>query len=401
MKLKPRKCTVRGVRKWYVDAIDPLTQKRARKFFPTETAAEAYQGDINKRPAPTRTAPVLDADATLDAFAANWLAYLMLGGRARRNTILRYRGLLANQICNFALSPTQTLGQVKVRTLHAGHITACIGGLRAAGYHRRTVRTVLRLLALLCDRAVHRGLLLTSPITNELRRVDLNDLVSLPKTHVVKAFTESDAAHFLGVAAEHSRFSDLYTCGFLTGCRLGELLGLQLSDDLVLDGHRVLHVQRTLYRGSVDHPVTGPPKGGKARHVDVSAALAPVLDRVKASRSRVALKHGWGRVPWTFVTPSKGTVIDQAHVNRDFQRILDLAGLSHLKLSPHAMRHTFACSHAARGCSPLWLQQQLGHSDVRLTLNVYASSFALHDAGAADALGARLLGNRLGNRTGA
>ena len=62
-------------------------------------------------------------------------------------------------------------------------------------------------------------------------------------------FTEPDAAHFLAVAAEHSRFSDLYTCGFLTGLRLGELLGLQLSDDLVLDGHRVLHVQRTLYRG--------------------------------------------------------------------------------------------------------------------------------------------------------
>ena len=66
---------------------------------------------------------------------------------------------------------------------------------------------------------------------------------------VVKAFTEPDAAHFLAVAAEHSRFSDLYTCGFPTGLRLGELLGLHLSDDLVLDGHRVLHVQRTLYRG--------------------------------------------------------------------------------------------------------------------------------------------------------
>jgi len=146
--------------------------------------------------------------------------------------------------------------------------------------------------------------------------------------------------------------------------------------------------------------VTGPCKGGRSRHVDISTALAPVLDRLKASRPRLALKHGWGRVPWVFVT-SKGTVIDAAHVWRDFLRILDLAGLSHLKLSPHAMRHTFACSHAARGCSPLWLQQQLGHSDVRLTLNVYASSFALHDAGAADALGNALLGNRLGNTTGA
>ena len=215
---------------------------------------------------------------------------------------------------------------------------------------------------------------------------------------VVKAFTEPDAAHFLAVAAEHSRFSDLYTCGFPTGLRLGELLGLHLSDDLVLDGHRVLHVQRTLYRGPVDRPVTGPCKGGKPRHVDISAALAPVLDRLKASRARLALKHGWGCVPWVFVT-SQGRVIDHDHVRRDFLRMLDLAGLSHLKLSPHAMRHTFACSHAARGCSPFWLQQQLGHSDVRLTLNVYASSFSLHDAGAADALGAALLGNNPGNRT--
>ena len=45
-----------------------------------------------------------------------------------------------------------------------------------------------------------------------------------------------------------------------------------------------------------------------------------------------------------------------------------------------------------------WLQQQMGHASITVTLDVYGDWFKLQDHAAADALGAELVGNNLGNR---
>lgn len=403
MKLKPKKCSVRGQPRWYVDATHPLTGKRQRKYFATKADADTYQTDtVNKRPTPTHVDPLLDVAVDLQAFAAAWLDTQRLGGTLRRNSLNRYRLHLAT-ICDFALDPTTTLGATKVCDLTAGHVIALARGLRRAKFHPRTVEATIRVVRQLLDLAVHRGLLPTHPITAVVYRTDLKPLVTVPRhlQHAVKAFSEADAAGFLAVAREHSPLADLYTVGMLAGLRLGELLGLQLDDDTTTQGHRTLHVQRTLYRGSAATPSTGPCKGGKPRHVDVSTSLGAVLDRIRAARPRLAMQHAWRPLPvWLFIT-SAGHIIDQEHVRRDFKRTLALAGLQHLGLSPHALRHTFACIHIAHDANIQWLKQQLGHSSVKITLDTYGSSFALRDAHAADTLGDALLGNTAGNSRGA
>jgi integrase len=42
------------------------------------------------------------------------------------------------------------------------------------------------------------------------------------------------------------------------------------------------------------------------------------------------------------------------------------------KVTPHALRRTFASIALAGGRDPRWVMAQLGHTDARLTLNVYA-----------------------------
>ena len=397
MKRKPSKCKVRGRKRWYVEEDDPLTGKRHRTLFDTETAANAYQDEINRRPTPTLVHPLLDTDIDLQAFAVEWLDKQTLGGTLRRNTLSRYR-LHLNHICRFAVDPVTVLGTVKVRTLSAGHVVALATAMRRDKSHPRTVAATIRLVRLLLDRAVHHGLLPRHPISAELYRTDLQPLLAVPRhlKHDVRAFTEPDIAHFLAVAREHSPLADLYTVGVLAGLRLGELLGLQLDDDVTTQGHRTLYVQRTLYRGHAAHPICGPCKGGVPRHVDVSATLGAVLDRIRAQRPRLAMQHGWRPVPpWLFLT-SAGHIIDQEHVRRDFKRMLDLG---HLKLSPHALRHTFATLHILRGCNVQWLRQQLGHSSVKITLDTYGNHFPIPDVGAADALADALVGNTSGNTT--
>jgi integrase len=82
-------------------------------------------------------------------------------------------------------------------------------------------------------------------------------------------------------------------------------------------------------------------------------------------------------------------------VRTDFHRTLTLAGLGDSGLTPHSLRHSFATWHVERGCNPKWLQAQLGHASIAITLDLYAKHATLTDHAAADALGSALLGNGL------
>jgi integrase len=73
--------------------------------------------------------------------------------------------------------------------------------------------------------------------------------------------------------------------------------------------------------------------------------------------------------------------------SRIFRRVCEKAGLPD-HLTPHSMRHTFACLHIGQDCNPKWLQQQMGHSSINVTLDTYAKWWNLEDHAAADALGA-------------
>jgi integrase len=400
MRGKPRKCTVRGQVRWYVDAADPSTGKRKRTLFGTETAAEVYQAEVNRRPKPTRTLHALvDPDVTLEALAADWLC-TKASVSTRPGTIGAYRQSLM-RICGFRLGAQQTLGALRVRELTVGHAEALVTGMRRDDFAPRTTAMAYRLFSTLLDRAVRRGLLPQHPVDRGFYKDEILPHLSVPKDAEIKAFTEDEGRRFLKAASEHSRLADLYAVGFLTGCRIGELLGLQLGDDqtALVDGRRVRQrcISRSLNRGSTTRATAGPTKSGKNRTIDVGIDLGALLDRLAADRLKQALRYRWRPVPsWLFVTRT-GQPFDRASVRRDFDRVLRLAGLGETGFTAHSMRHSFASWHIMRGRNAKWVQQQLGHASISITLDLYADWFKLHDEHAADELGSALLGNGAGD----
>jgi integrase len=401
-----RERTVGGATRYVVDWIDPLSGNRTRRAFADKDEATKLQEQVNETAKSARhLRPVADPDVTLEAFAADHCAtQVATGAWNRPGTINAYREHY-HRISRFDLGAQHLLGQVRVRDLARWHAEALATGMRQDGFAPRTTAMAYRLFSRLLDRAVSRGLLPHHPVDRHFFTTVLRPLFRAPKDERVKAFTAPQAQRFLAVAREHSRLADLYAVGFTSGCRLGELLALQLEDDLtsLVDGHRArqLQVARTLVRtaGTV-RPVTGPTKSGKTRPVDVGADLGRVLDRIAAERPRLALRHGWRPVPpWLFLTRA-GRPLDQSRVRADFARVCRLAGLADCGFTPHAMRHTFASLHIVAGRNAKWVQQQLGHAKIGITLDLYADWFTLSDARAADALGAALLGeNGTGNGT--
>lgn len=379
---RPKKVRNHGRVKWQVDCRDPLTGKRRRLFFDTKAEAMAKQTDVNAT-IEEPLHPLVDPDVTLHRYAALWEERHQPGWAPR--TRRSYHDTLALHVLAFPLGAGKALGDVPVRDLHRGHVQALIEAKAAAGYAPDSVRIIFATTRALTDAAVGDRLLRVPPIDPALRK-SLRRLWTRQETEP-RPFTVEQMQRFLATARAQSALAPLYETGFHAGLRLGELTGLQLDDLVTMPKSRKLHVQRQLgQHASMRNPEPSRTKTKKSRYVDASRALCALLDPRRDARKAEAMAKGWRPVPpWTFVT-SNGTPYNQRFVEKDFRRVCTAAGLPD-HLTPHSMRHSFACMHIARGCNPKWLQQQMGHASIKVTMDLYAKWWNLEDQAAADAHG--------------
>ncbi len=178
-----------------------------------------------------------------------------------------------------------------------------------------------------------------------------------------QSLTAEQVQRFLAEARGHV-FEHLFSLACLTGLRLGEVLGLQWGD---FDPDRKsIRVARQLQRGKDGHFFREPKTKESQRHLALSQ---PGVDALLAQRS---LLRALGVAPHhdlIFVGRS-GAPIDQKTVNTHLKKILVKAGLP--PLSFHKLRHTVATLMVAQGVNLHTVKQQLGHSQISLTANLYA-----------------------------
>jgi integrase len=174
--------------------------------------------------------------------------------------------------------------------------------------------------------------------------------------------TREEVALFLDICSiqdpEHYPF---FLCAFRTGMRLGELLGLQWGD---VDFHgKFIRVARSYKLGRLT-----PTKTGKIRRVDISDQLIEVLKALHVARKREAMKTGTGEVV-EVIFHRGGKPMEQNYIRRVFKRLLAKAGLREIRL--HDTRHTFASLLLSDGASPVYVKEQLGHSSIQMTVDIY------------------------------
>jgi len=143
--------------------------------------------------------------------------------------------------------------------------------------------------------------------------------------------------------------------------RLGELLALRWED---VDWHgKFILVRRSYKRGRLT-----PTKSGKQRRVDMTDQLVQVLRDFYLTRKKEALEAGTGRVE-EFIFHRNGRPMEQNSIRYPFKRILERAGLRKIRF--HDIRHTYASLLFSAGASPVYVKEQMGHSSIQITVDIY------------------------------
>jgi integrase len=154
------------------------------------------------------------------------------------------------------------------------------------------------------------------------------------------------------------------------GLRRGELVALQWGDIQFGrdedDPNRFIVVQHNYVRR--EHTTT---KSKKSRRVDLSRDLRRSLIEVRDKCLLEAFLKGKQDISDDLVFPSPdGAILDPDNLyHRYFQPVLTKAGLRKIRL--HDLRHTFGSLLIQNGASIVYVKEQLGHSSIQVTVDIY------------------------------
>ena len=154
-----------------------------------------------------------------------------------------------------------------------------------------------------------------------------------------------------------------FLCAVHTGLRAGEFIGLKWGD-LDFRG-KFLMVRRSFTRGRIE-----PPKTSKVHRVDMSDALLMEFQALKKRRRKEYLKKGANEIPEWVRCNREGNPLEYYNLkHRHFGKCLEHAKLRRIRF--HDLRHTFASLLIQNGESLAYVKDQLGHSSIKMTVDVY------------------------------
>lgn len=308
-----------------------------------------------------------DQGPLLRAYATKWLD----DGKTvlKWSTQRFYKGHLENHIL-------PTLGDRSVKSLKRADCRDLVTACHSKKLSSASIKAVNRTLSAVLSLAVEDELLPANPAFRMGKHMRTGD--DLPNE--INPLTAQEA-HDMLVKAEEAfpEFHPFFLCAVRTGLRLGELLGLQWAD---LDfNQRFIHVRRTRTASRISST-----KNKKNRRVDMSVKLVDVLRSLRTKRKRDALKAGTPMNPWVFLTPDGNPVDGDNLRSRVFGQLLKAAGVRRVRL--HDLRHTYASLLIRNNESLVYIQRQMGHSSISVTVDNYGHLIPGENRGAVDRLDA-------------
>jgi integrase len=289
---------------------------------------------------------------TFGEYLDRWLRDVVKGSVAR-HTYKDYEGKV-----RLHLKPS--LGRVRLKDLTSAHLQALYRQKTVDGLSPRTVEYIHSTARKALAKAEEWDLV----------RKNVARYASPPakehKEHRTLTVPQSKAFF---AAAEGDRLEALYMLALTTGLRRGELLGLKWADmDLEKTALSVNRSMDTLH----GPPEEKAPKRQSSRRTVLlvpEAVAALRLHRRRQAEERLAVGPAWRERDLVFPTRLGSPMLGDNLLKRNLRPLLEKAGLPPLTFE---LRHTFATFHLASGGKPKVIQEILGHSSIKTTMDTYS-----------------------------
>ncbi len=323
-----------------------------RRVFYGRTRHDAAERLHEAKENVKKALPVAASRETLARFLERWLRDVVTP-KARASTLVHYRGDVERHI-------VPALGNLKLSELTVARLQAWITELSAGGIGARTVGHCRAVLRVALRQAWREGLIGQNPAA----------LVTVPRhTPPAVAPLSPAAARAIIAAFAGHEYEALVIVALATGLRAGELLGL--SWDATDPDAGTLRVERQLQRVAGAYELVEPKTERSRRTLVLPPVAVEALRRQRVRQAEARLYAGAGWQDWGLVfTTAAGAPIHGSTLTHRFQARLAAAGLDRIRW--HDLRHGCAALLLADGTSLRVVMEQLGHSQIAVTANIYA-----------------------------
>jgi integrase len=296
-----------------------------------------------------------------EAYSKQWLEGNV--GRWSRDTYRRYEDILRLHIW-----PDRLFKGKRLTDIERGDIKMFLRKMLKT-HAPRSVEIDHSVLCGIFEDAIDDRLLGSNPARNLRKKV-------LPpkRQRNIKAadvFTVEERDLFLAKAEKICSLGELLVLKVMafTGFRLGEALAMRLDN---LDVRKMAYHVLESYKL---HRFTKP-KFGKTRLVDLPAFLVEELQGHILHLKEQSLKEGTGgEVDLLFLDPKERNrwPYSQRRIQEIMKKACRKAGLR--TRNPHDLRHTYATTLLMAHQSPAYVKEQLGHSSIAITVDIYGHWF--------------------------
>ena len=266
-----------------------------------------------------------------------------------------------NYAANFRRYILPKLGRLRLDAIERSHVEELIADMTRQELAKDSIRLALAVLSVLFGHAKENKLVQENPASRMGRHYRQTARVH----EEIQPLTNEEVPMFLQAVMQLSpQYFCLFLCAIHTGMRSGEIVGLQWGD-IDFKGKFII-VRRAI---SQNRRVCAT-KNNRIRRVDISDDLLVALQDLRRQRQEAWLSKGHNEIPlWVFCN-RQGHTEEMANVrSRHFEKCLTKAGLRHIRF--HDLRHTFASLLIQNGESLAYVKEQLGHSSIKMTVDVY------------------------------
>lgn len=257
------------------------------------------------------------------------------------------------------------------------------------GFKPRSMEVLHTILHPIFTIAVRDGYIRTNPTDGAMTEIRNSHNCENGKRHALTEVQQSAFMNYISGSQKYSHWLPLFTVFLGTGCRVGELIGLRWVDcdfenKLININHNLIY--RLQDNGKCEFHITTPKTQAGIRVIPMLNEVKAALLKERKTQEKTSFNETVIDGYRGFIFKNRfGTVFSPHLINRAIDRIIkdynsdetvkaksenrDPLLLPHFTV--HNLRHTFCTRFCENETNLKIIQEIMGHSDIKTTMDIY------------------------------